>query len=110
MILISALPRERMLSSACTESIILSEGSTKQKSTKSCSGKCGNDGSGRGDSGGGNRFGVGGGDDDCSDDSNSNGNGDNHNCNGDSGNDDSNSGSGSGDRVSSGKNNYELNK
>jgi hypothetical protein len=44
-------------------------GSAKQQSTKSCSGKYGNDG-------GGNEFDVGSGDNDCSDNSNSDGDGD----------------------------------
>ena len=55
MILISALPTERMILSAGAESTILSVGSAKQLSTKCCSGKCGNEGGGRGNSGGGNR-------------------------------------------------------
>ncbi len=68
MILISVPPAERMILSACTESIILSAGGAKQKSTKSLSGKCGNDHGGRGNSGGGNGFDVGSGNNDCSDD------------------------------------------
>jgi hypothetical protein len=53
MILISAPPAERMILSAPAESIILSAGSAKQQSTKSCSRKCGGNGSGRGNNGGG---------------------------------------------------------
>ncbi len=45
MILISATPAERMILSARAESIMLSAGSAKQQSTKSCSQKCNNDGS-----------------------------------------------------------------
>jgi hypothetical protein len=67
-ILISALPIERMILSACAESIILSADGAKQQSTKSCSGKCGKDGGGRGDSGDGDRFDVGSGNANCSDD------------------------------------------
>ncbi len=52
------------------ESIIRSVGGAKQQSTKKCSGKCGDDGGGRGDSGSGDGFDVGSGDDDCSGDSN----------------------------------------
>ncbi len=68
MIRISAHPAERMILSAHAESIILSAGGAKQQSTKSSSGKCGNDGGGRGDSGGEVGFDVGSGDNDCSDD------------------------------------------
>jgi hypothetical protein len=63
-----------MILSACTESIILSVGGAKQQSTKSCSRRCGNTGGRRGNSGSGDRFDVGSGDDNWSDDSNSNGN------------------------------------
>jgi hypothetical protein len=64
---------ETIILSAIAESIILSAGSAKQQSTKSCSGKCGDDGVGRGDSVVGDGFNVGSGNDNCSDDSNSNG-------------------------------------
>jgi hypothetical protein len=98
-----------MILSAHAESIILSAGGTKQQSTKSCSRKCGDDGGGRGNSGGGNEFDVGSGDDNCSDDSNGDGNGDPDSGDGDSSNDDSNSDSGSGNSNSNsnsgGKNN-----
>jgi hypothetical protein len=76
MILISVPPTKRMILSACTESIILSAGGAKQQSTKSCSRKCGKDGSSRGNSGGGNGFDLGSGNNNCSDDSNGNGDGD----------------------------------
>ncbi len=69
---ISAPPKERMILSAHAESIITSAGGAKQQSTKSCRGKCSNNGSGRGNSGSGNKFDVGSGDD-CSDNSSSNG-------------------------------------
>ncbi len=68
MIVISAPPAERMILSVCTESIILSAGSAEQQSTKSCSGNYSNDGSSRGDSGGGGRFDVGSGNNNCSGD------------------------------------------
>jgi hypothetical protein len=54
------------------ESIILSAGNAKQQSTKTCSVKCGDNGGGRDDSGGGDGFVVGSRDRNCSDDSNSN--------------------------------------
>ncbi len=87
-ILISVLPTENMILSACAESIILSAGSAKQQSTKSCSGKCGANGSGRGDSGSGDSTSS---NDNCSDDTNGNGNGDGNSGDGDSGNGNSNS-------------------
>jgi hypothetical protein len=96
-----------MILSACAESIILSADSAKQQSTI-FSKKCSNDHSGRGDSGGGNRFDIGSGDNDCSDNSNCTRDGDSDNGNGDSGNNDSNCNSGSGDNDSSGKNNNQL--
>jgi hypothetical protein len=46
-IILSAQPAESMIS-ARTESIILSAGGAKQQSTKSCNGKCGDNGGGRG--------------------------------------------------------------
>ncbi len=93
------------------ESIILSEGSAKQQSTKCCSRKFGDNGSGRGDSGdsgGGDRFDVGSGNNICSDNSNGNGNGDDDSGNGYSGDYDSNSNSGSSNSDSSRKNNNQL--
>jgi hypothetical protein len=42
----------------------------KQQSTITCSRKCGDDGGGRGNSGGGNGFDIGSSDNDCSDNSN----------------------------------------
>ncbi len=67
MILISALPAERRILSVRAESISLSAGKAEQQSTKSCSRKYDDGGGGRGDSCGGDRFVVGGGDNDCSD-------------------------------------------
>jgi hypothetical protein len=67
MILISAPPAERMILSACAESIILSTSCNKQQSTKSCNKKCGYDGSSRNDSGVGDGFDIGSGYNDCSD-------------------------------------------
>ncbi len=86
--ILSPPPAESIIHSVHAESIILSAGGTKEQSIKSCSGNCGNNGGGRGDSGGGDRFDVGSGGDDCSDDSNNNGNIDGDSGDGDSGNDD----------------------
>ncbi len=58
MILISALLAESMILSVHAESIEFSAGGAKQQSTKSCSRKCGDDGSGRGNSGSGNGFDI----------------------------------------------------
>jgi hypothetical protein len=103
MILISELPAESMILSASAGSIIFSAGDAKQQSTKSCSGKCGDNGGGRGESSSGNGFDVGSGKDDCSEDSNGDGDGD-----GDSSNDNGNSNSGGGDSNSGRKNNHQL--
>jgi hypothetical protein len=80
--MILSVHAESMILSAHAESMILSESGTKQQSTKSCSGKCGDNGSGRGNSGSGDRFDVSSSNDDCSDDSNGDGNvdGDMINC------------------------------
>jgi hypothetical protein len=67
MILISAPTTERMILSACAESIILSAGGAKQQPSKSCSGKCGNDGGSTDDSGSGDGFDIISGNNDCSD-------------------------------------------
>jgi hypothetical protein len=84
---LSAPPAESMILSAPpAESIIISAGGTKQQSTKSCSGKCGDDGGGRGDSDGSDRFDVSSGNDDCIDNSNGKGNVDGDSCHVDSGN------------------------
>jgi hypothetical protein len=88
MMIISAPPAENLILSARAESIIFSVGGPKQQSTKSCSRKCCNDGGSRGNSGSGNGFLVGSGNDDCSDDSNGNSNGDGDRGNGDSSKDD----------------------
>jgi hypothetical protein len=109
MILISAPSAESMMLSAHAESIIISAGSTKQQSTKSCHGKCNNDGGGIGDSGGGNRFDVGSSNDNCSDDSIGDGDGDSDGGNGYSSNDDSNSNIGGCNSNSGGKNINQLN-
>jgi hypothetical protein len=66
---LSLPPTESMILSAHAEDITLSAGSAKQQSTESCSGKCGNNGGGRGDSGGSNEFDIGSGDNNCSDNS-----------------------------------------
>jgi hypothetical protein len=108
MILISTPPTDSMMLSACTESITLSAGGAKQQSTKSCSRKCGNNGSGVGNSGGGDRFDIGSGKDDCSDNSNGNGDGNGDSGDGYSGDNDSKNNSGSGDSNSGGKNNNQL--
>ncbi len=68
MILIFAPPAERMILSVHAESIIFSAGGAKQQSTKSCNGKFGDNGSGRGNSGGGDGFHIGSSDGDSSDD------------------------------------------
>jgi hypothetical protein len=94
-----------MILSAHAESIILSVGGAKQQSTKSCSGKCGNDGGGRCNSGGGDGSNC---DNDCSDDSTSDGDGDGDSGNGDSGGNNSNSNSGGGNIDNSGKSNNQL--
>ncbi len=78
-IILSAPPAESMILSARTESSTLSVGSAKLQSTKSCSGKCG-------DNGGSNRFDIGSGNNNCSDDSNGDGDIDSDSGNGDSGN------------------------
>jgi hypothetical protein len=70
MILISAPPAERMILLVHAESIILSAGSAKQQSTISCSRKCGNNSSGRGNSGSGDGFDDGSSNNGYSDDSN----------------------------------------
>jgi hypothetical protein len=62
-------------------------GGTKQQSTKRCSRKCGNDGSGRGGSDSDNGFDIGSGNNDCSDNTNGNGNVDGNSGDGDSSND-----------------------
>jgi hypothetical protein len=108
MILISAPPAENMILSAHTESVILSVGSAKKQSTKSCSRNCGNNGGSSGDSGGGNRFDVGSSKDNCSYNSNGNGDGDGDSGDSDSRNNNSNSDSGGGDSDSSGSNNNQL--
>jgi hypothetical protein len=108
MILISAPPSESLITSDCAESIKLSAGGSKQQSTKSCSRKCGVDGSGRGNSGSGDRFDVGSSNGNCSDYSNGNGDGDGDSGDGDSGNNDSNGNRSSGNSNSSGKNNNQL--
>jgi hypothetical protein len=108
MILLSGLPAESMILSAWAESIILSAGSPKQQSTKSCNGKCSNDGGGRSNSGGSDGFDVGSGDDDCSDNSNGDDNGDGDSSDGDSGNYNSNSDNDGGNSDSRGKNNNKL--
>ncbi len=64
--ILSALLAESMILSACAESIILSAGSAKQQPTKSCSRKFGNNGGVRGNSGGGDGFDIGSGNNDCS--------------------------------------------
>jgi hypothetical protein len=86
--MLSAPPAERLILSVRAETIILSAGGAKQQSTKSCSGTCGNNGGGRGNSDGGNRFNVCSGNDNCSVDSNSDGDIDGASGNGDSGNND----------------------
>ncbi len=78
---------ESIILSARVESIILSVGGAKEQSTKSCNGNCGDDGGGRGDSGGDDRFDIGSGDD-CSEDSNGDGNVDSDSGDGDSSYDD----------------------
>ncbi len=82
-IILSAPPAKSMILSARAESIIHSAGGAKQQSTISCSGKCGNNGGSRGDSGGGNGFDVGSGNDDCSDIGNGNSNVDGDSSNND---------------------------
>ncbi len=99
---------ESIILSLHAESIILSAGGAKQQSTISCSGKCGNDGSSRGNSGGGNGFDVDSGNNNCSDDRNSNSDGDGDSGDGDSCDNDINSNSGGGNSNSGGKNNNQL--
>jgi hypothetical protein len=86
--ILSLSPAASVILSTDAESMILSAGSAKQQSAKSCSGKCGDNGGGRGSSGGGKRFDLGSGDNDYSDDSNGNGDVDGDRGNGDSGKDD----------------------
>jgi hypothetical protein len=67
----------------CALRDILSAGSAKQQSAKSCTEKCGNDGGSRGNSGGGKGFDVSSDNDDCSDKSNGNNDIDSDSGNGD---------------------------
>ncbi len=108
MILISVPPTESIMLSPLPDNIILSTGSAKQQSAKSCSGTWDDNGGSRGNRCSGNWFDGGSGNNDCIDNSNCNDNGDGDKGVGCSSKENSNINSGGRDSNSGGKNINQL--